>query len=191
MGWTTLQDDQVTNTNEVARDRDGVGRISSTWLNEANSLTNAIADAGRAGLVAADDHFLLAAIVVMMVMEGVEDTVSCAFDAAAEAVVMTLVVVVTHVVSGGFFGGADVFLGDFDVFARSLAAIFDLVSGVDAAAVFAFSNVDLRFVGLVSDVAVFDFDVNSVVFCRTVVAEDFVSPLRGQGKELKDLTVRV
>lgn len=104
-----------------------------------------------------------------MVMKGVEDTISCAFDTAAETVVVSFVVVVAHVVSGGSIGGTDFFLGDFDVLVGNLATIFDFVSRVCAAAIFTLGDVELGLVGLVSNVVSVDFDVYSVIFCWTVV----------------------
>jgi hypothetical protein len=170
LAWATLQHDQVTNTDEVARDGDGISRVTSTWLDEADTLTNAIGDTCRAGLWTRDDHLLLAIMVVVMMMEGMKDLISCTFNAAAEAVVVPVVVVVTHIVSGGSVGSANFFLGNFDVLARSLATVLDFVSRVDTAAVFALGDIDLRLVGLVSCIAVVDVDLNSGVFGRTVVA---------------------
>jgi hypothetical protein len=175
---TTLQDDQISNANEVARDGDGVGRESSAWLNEANILPHAVADAGRTRLVGPDNHFLLAIMMVMvvvMVVEWAKNAISCAFDTAAKAVVITIVVVISHVVSRCSIGGANFFLGNLNVLARALASILDFVRGVDATAVFAFGDVELGLVRLVSSVAAVDLDVDSVIFCRTVVSGYSVS----------------
>lgn len=192
---TTLQDDQISNANEVARDGDGVGRESSARLNEANVLPHAVADAGWTRLVGLDNHFLLVIMMVMVVVEWVKNAISCAFDTAAEAVVITIVVVISHIVSRRSIGGANFFLGNLNVLARALASILDFVRGVDATAVFAFGDVelglvrlvssvaavdafgdvDLGLVRLVSSVAAVDLDVDSVIFCRTVVSGYSVS----------------
>jgi hypothetical protein len=124
------------------------------------------------------------------VVEGVEDAVGGALDAAAEAVVAAFVVVVAHVVSVRFVGGVDVFFGDFNVVVGSLAAVFDFVGWVGTAAVFALGDVDLRFEGLGSGVAAVDLDVDPVVFCWTSVAEE-LSDESWEGKVLEILTVRV
>ena len=178
----------------MAGDRNGVGREAATRLDEADALTNAVADAGWARCVAGDDHFFLATaaavVVVVMVVEGVKDAVGGALEAAAEAVVVAFVVVVTHVVAGGFVSGVDLFSGDFDVLPGSLATVFDLVGGVDAAAVFAFGDVDLGLVGSVAGVAAVDLDVDSVVFCGTGVTGDYQMNY-GERKEGQTLTVRV
>ena len=166
-------------------DGDCVGRKPSTRFNEADSLANTFVNTGRAGLVACDDHLLLASMVmVVMMTERVEDTVSDAFDTASKAMVMTFVVVVAHIGSGGCVDSTNFFLGNFDVLARGLTTVLDFVSWVDATAVFALSNVDLRLVGLISCAVAVDLDVDSAVFCRTIVAEKIVSQTgRGKGAD--------
>jgi len=180
-----LQDDQVTNADEVARDGDGVGGESSTRLDEADRLTNSVAHAGGAGLVARHHHLLFPTVVVVgMMAEGVEDAIGGAFDTAAKAVVLAFVVVVTHVVSGGSVSDVNFFLGNFNVLASGLATVVDFVGWVDAAAVFALCDVDLGFVGLIPNVVAVGLDVESALFCGTGVADDTVSP--GDRKKQKE-----
>jgi len=83
---------------------------------------------------------------------------------------MTFVVVVAHIVSGGFIGYVNFFLGNFDVLARRLTTVFDFVSRVDAAAVLSLCDVDLGFKSSIPRVLAVDLDVDSVVFCWTSVA---------------------
>lgn len=141
---TTLQDHQITHTDEVAWDGDSVNRVSSARLNEADALTDAFTNSGRAGFIVADNHFLLVIIfmVMMVVMvEGMEDAVGGALDATAEAVVMAFVVVIAHIVSGAFLGRSNLFSVDFDVLSRRLATIIYVVGRVGAAAVLAFCDI--------------------------------------------------
>ena len=172
LAWTALQDDQISDTDEVAGNGDGVGGEATAGLDEANILAHTFADAGGAGLIAAEDHFFLALVVVVMMvaMEGVQDAVGSALDSAAETVVVTFVVVVAHIVSVRFVGGVEFFSVTFDVVVRSLAVILDFVGWVGTPAVFALGDVELGFKGLVSSVAAVDLDVDSVVFCGTTVA---------------------
>ncbi len=173
--WPTLQNHQITNTDEVTWDGDRVGGKSSTRLNEADSLANAVADTGWAGVVTCHDHLLLASVMMVMMTEWMEDAVSYAFDTAPKAVVMAFVVVVAHIVSGGSVGGMNFFFGNFDVLAGGLTTVLDFVSWVNATAIFALGDVDLRLVGLVSCGVAVDLDVNAALFCWAVVAGDIVS----------------
>lgn len=87
-----LEDQQITNADEVAGDGDRLGRVSTTGLHNSDGLADTIANAGWAALVADGALFLP----VVVVMEGVENTVSRTLNATAERVVLTFVVVVTH-----------------------------------------------------------------------------------------------
>jgi hypothetical protein len=140
---SSLQDDQITHANEVAWNGDGIQRATSTWLHEANGLADpTVTDPSRTGLIAADNVVLpVLMVVVMMRMEGVEDAVGGTLDAAAEAMIVTFVVVVAHIVSVGFVGGSDFFSGDLNVLSGSLATIFDVVGRIDAASILTFSDV--------------------------------------------------
>ena len=189
---TALEDDEITDTDEVAGDSDGIGGEAAARLDEANVLAHALADAGGPCFVAGHDHLFLAAIVVVMVVaEGVEDAVSSSFDAAAKAVVVSFVVVIAHIVFPvGLVGSVDLFFGDFDVVVRSLVTVFDFVGWVGTATVIALGDVELRFKGLVLGVAAVDLDIDSVVFCWTAVAEG-PSDQSWKMRVPQSLTVRV
>jgi hypothetical protein len=172
---TTLKDDEIADTDEVARNRHSIWRVPTARLNEADFLADAFADAGGACFVTAHDDLLLAIMVMVMMVEGVEDAVGGALEAAAEAVIVAFVVVVAHVVSDCLVSSADLFFGDFDIFTGCLAAVFDFVGWVDAAAVVAFCDIDLRLVGSITDVPAVSLRVDFAFFGWAVVAEKFVS----------------
>lgn len=136
---TTLEDEQITDADVVARNRDGIG--SNTALDEADALTDTFADAGWAAVFLAvyDDFFTVG--VVMTMAEWMHDTVGGAFDAATEGVVVTFVVVVTHVSLGGVDG---CFGFEFHLFSWTAAdtVVFDVVGGLEALTVVAFGGVD-------------------------------------------------
>lgn len=90
---TALEDEDVTNADEVAGDGDGLGVAATTGLNNADILAESIPVAGRASL--GDDDLLF--------LVGVDDALGNTLHATAEGVVVTLVVVVTHLASRGFF----------------------------------------------------------------------------------------
>lgn len=71
----------------------GNGIRSSATLNQADAFANTLSNAGRAGLFPVNDYFLA---LMMVGMEGMENTVGCFFEAMADGVVVTVVVVVTH-----------------------------------------------------------------------------------------------
>lgn len=111
LAGTALQDEDVADADEVARDRDGLaGRATVARLDDADLLADAIAVARRAAPLT---HHGLLAVVVVLVVEGMQDVVSGTLHAAAERVVVALVVVVTHLASwggvadGGGFGDLD------------------------------------------------------------------------------------
>lgn len=154
---TSLENEEITDTNEVNGDGDAVlARDAATRLND----TNLLADTSRV----VDNHFF------PLVRERMKETVGSTLNAAAERVVVTFVVVVAHLGLGCFF--TDSLLGNGDlsgtgVRVRSLrsyvvsvstvscslrlvAAVVshvNLVSRLNAAAEVAFSNVKLGLVG--------------------------------------------
>ena len=106
LAGTTLEDEDVSNTNKVAGDGDSLaGDGTVAGLHNADILTDTLAEASRATL-GRDD--LLAVVVV----EGVQDTVRGTLHATAEGVVVTFVVVVTHLAVGAG-GGRDLTDGSF------------------------------------------------------------------------------
>jgi hypothetical protein len=175
LAGSALEDDQVADADEVAGDGDGVGRNAhaTTGLDEADLLSHTAANTTWAGHLVDDD--VGAPVVVTVRIEGVEDAVGGALEAAADGVVVTVVVVVTHV---SFVWLVELDVG-FDSYFLGRATAFELnvVGGVGAAAVVALGNVELvledAVVGLtsvvldvdgVSNAAAVDFDVNSSVF---------------------------
>lgn len=99
---TTLKDQDVTNTDEVAGDGNGLAsRAAVARLDDANVLT------GSSDLTSMR-------LLMLGVGEGVHDTVGGALNATAEGVVLAFVVVVTHFASGGGVTGSglrNVYLG--------------------------------------------------------------------------------
>lgn len=91
LAWATLQDQEITNTDEMAWDSDCLRGVSTTRLNDSDRLSDAITYPGRAAVISDDDLLL-----PVMVVVRVEDTVGCTLNATAERVVMTFVVVITH-----------------------------------------------------------------------------------------------
>lgn len=91
LAWPTLQDQEITNTDEMAWDSDCLRGVSTTGLNDSDRLSDAITDPGRAAVISDDDLLL-----PVMVVVRVEDTVGSTLNATAERVVMTFVVVITH-----------------------------------------------------------------------------------------------
>lgn len=86
-----LEDQDVADADEVAGDGDGVRGGTAAGLDDADILTDAIADAGGPTLVG--DHDV---VVVAVVVEGVQDAVGSTLDSATEGVVVAFVVVVAH-----------------------------------------------------------------------------------------------
>ena len=167
LAGTALEDQEVAHADEVAWDGDGVGRVSTAGTDNANSLADAVTDAGGTTLVS--DNLIL-------VLKGMEDAVSSALNSTAEGVVVAVVVVVTHLArrlfdncltvdvdfdvglktssgtSVGYFAGAGTSVDGLDWFVSlvvrvvdvvDLAVVLDLVLWVGAATVFTFSDVEL------------------------------------------------
>lgn len=154
-----LQDQDITQTNKVSRDGDGVGRVGATRADD----TDLLPDTGGARRTL--DHLVPHTIMVVM-REGVQKAVGRTLNTAAEGVVVAVVVVVTHLASRSFFAGdfppnSDFFLRLTRLFvgvdavavahrvgARlvGLLGLVDggLVVGLNATAILAFSDVDLR-----------------------------------------------
>lgn len=110
LAGTALQDQDVADAHEVARDGDGFagGDAAATGLNDTDILTGA-ADASWAMVVSnqrvttrrmTDDGLrqlrFRRVMVMVKMMEGMDDAVGSTLDTAAEGVVVTVVVVVTH-----------------------------------------------------------------------------------------------
>ena len=144
---TTLKNQQVADADVVGGNSNGVG--SSTALDKADALTDALTDASWPAVFLVDDYLLTLGAVAMRV-EGVEDTVGGFLDAMAEGVVAAFLVVVAHL--GGWVDGGFGF--DFYFFARVGAPtlVFDVVGWLDASAVVALGNVDLFFTARSFDV---------------------------------------
>ena len=161
---TALKDQEISDADEMAGNGDMVAVMStSARLDEANVLARTLTDAARAPLpiVFFNDHLLTVVMMVMM-MEGMEDTVGGTLDAAPEGVVLALVVVVAHVVAAGLVDG-DFFPFDFDVLGRPATFVLDVVGRVGAPAVVALGYVQLGFSSPVSSLASIDFDVDIFV----------------------------
>jgi hypothetical protein len=154
LAGAALEDDEIADADELARDRDGVGR-QATAIDEADLLADTISHTAWAAFFILDDHFF--AVMAAMV-EWMGNTLGSTLEAAAEGVVFTLVVVVTHVVAAGLVD-LDVFFFDSDFFGRSTAFVLDVVGRIDAAAVVALGDVELGLEGLVSYLSAIDFDV--------------------------------
>ena len=151
---TTLEDQQIANTDMMAGNGDGIGHQATT-LNIANSLMNSVTNTTRTSLsIFLFDYHLLA---LMLWMERVKYTLSGMLKAATDRVVPPLVVVVTHGwtmwwIYGGF--GFDSFL----LRSGMTTLVFYVVIGLKAASVIAFSNVNLFFAAVVV-VGYFDVDL--------------------------------
>lgn len=145
LAWSALQDQEVSDSDEVAGNGDSVTRTSTSRLDVSDRFDHTISDSSRAA-VFLDDHAVSVVVVVMMV-EWVEDAVGSTLDASSEAVIFSLVVVVAHFVSGFFVDGNfsyGVFL-NYNVVCSSWsdALVFNIVVGLNSATVIAFSDVNL------------------------------------------------
>lgn len=125
---------------------------------------------------------------VVMVRKWVHDTVCSTLRPAAEAVVLTLIIVVTHPVLGCFVDG-DLFSLDRDVcFNGATTLVLDVVGGVGASTVVALSDVELGF--KVSIVGLATIDVNFKVIPRVSAVDVDVNVYVG-GSKLGGCTVSV
>lgn len=114
-----MKNQKISDANVVGWYGDSVR--SSATLNQADALTNALTNAGRAGLLSVNDYFLTL-MTVMMGMERVEYAIGSFFEAMSDGVVVTVVVVVTHFGFGwGINGCFGVKFGDFSACLRSSA----------------------------------------------------------------------
>ena len=99
---TTLKDDKIANADEVAGDGHGPGRVAAVaWLHESDLLSLATSNSARAIVLDSDIDFSAITTMVMVMMVVVVERMGNSFSntlrASTEAVVLTLVVVVTHV----------------------------------------------------------------------------------------------
>ena len=151
---TTLEDQQIANTDVMAGNGDGIGHQATT-LNIANSLMDSVANTTRALLsIFLLNYYLFA---LMLWMERVKYTLSSVLKATTDGVVPPLVVVVTHAWTMWLIYGCL----DFNSFlSRSgmTTLVFYVVIGLKAASVIALSNVDLFFAAMVV-VGYFDVDL--------------------------------
>jgi hypothetical protein len=164
---TPLKDDEITDADELAGDRDGVGWVATSGLDEADILADTLSHATWTTSLIFDDHlfaFMKAGV------EWVRDPLGSTFEAAAEGVVFALVVVVAHVVTARLVD-LDVFCFDWDFFGGSATFVLDVVGRVDAAAVVALGYVELGFEGLVSCLSAIDVDVNFLIFSATAAVD--------------------
>ena len=112
LAHTTLEDDQVSDANELTWDSNDVTRSTSrATIRSTDCINLHVSDATRmvmvmsaaVAIVLADDDFFtiytIAAMVMTMVVERVQDTVGSSLDTTTEGVVLTVVIVVAHVVS--------------------------------------------------------------------------------------------
>ena len=140
LAGTALKHQEVTNTDVVARDGDGLWR-SSASLDITYSLRHSVADAGGTtlALLFLNDYFLA----LVLRCERVENAVSCFLKAVAERVIVTLVVVVSHSWFAFFFEN---YFGFDSFFSRVMMRStfeFNVVSWINASAVVTLSDIDL------------------------------------------------
>ena len=164
---TALEKEDIADANEMALDGHAGATAAESWLDVAHLLNRAITNTGWAGLSCLiHDHFVTATIVVVMVVgERVHDAVSSSFDTTAEAMILALVVVISHI-SLDWLIDFDLFFFDSDVgFHGTATFVFNVVGGIDASTVLSLCDVELRLVGLVVGLAavVVNFDVVSCV----------------------------
>lgn len=157
---TSLEDEEIADTDEVNRDGDAIlAGDTATRLDDTNLLTGTRS-------TSLDNNLLP----LMLMVERMKDAVGSALNAAAEGVVVAFVVVVTHFGLGGFFtdsllgyrnlSGTVVRVAAFrsDVVGVSTVSCslglvatvvsnVDLVSGLNTTAEVAFGNVKLGLVG--------------------------------------------
>jgi hypothetical protein len=106
LAGTALEDQEVTKTDVVARDGDGVGDIGVAGVTGTGTRSRS-----RSGVIV-DVHV---DVVVVLMACGVSNAVSQLVDSLAEGVVVTVLVVVTHsgfLVGYGVANWFDSFLGD-------------------------------------------------------------------------------
>ena len=152
-----LEHEQVADADVVAGDSDSVRSSSALDIPHRLAAAGGRSRAHEIALVALDDD-LVAVMVVAAAVDGVQDAVGGALEAAAEGVVLALVVVVAHLVVGFAVVGRVLVLCDFDVgvLAGRAALVFDVVRGGQALSVVALGDVDL---GLAAGAFAFDGDV--------------------------------
>ena len=163
LAGTALKHQEVTNTDVVARDGDGLGGPSPS-LDITNTLRHSFTDAGGTTLafLFLNDYLLT----LVLGVERVENAVSCFFKTVTERMIVAFVVVVSHSRFAFFFEN---YFG-FDAFFSRLVIRstfkFNVVSWVNASAVFTLSDIDLF-------VTVGNLDVN--IGTAVVTLSDVVS----------------
>ena len=133
LAWTSLQDYNITNADEMARDGDSPGNATTATVVIAVGHLLIVLTLGTRPntdfAILDSDVFLYDTIVVVMMMvvtaavDRVQDAVSGAVEALTERVVLALVVVVSHItavlafgsVYSTLFGYLDFFVNDFAV----------------------------------------------------------------------------
>ena len=156
----------------MARDGDGVGAVSTTaGLNEANCLGRSTADtAWTIDLIDVDtgalDINIVVVVVMVVMMEWMADAVGSTFNATAEGVIVAVVVVVAHV---SFVLSVDFDVGfDSYVCSRATTFVFDVVSGVGAAAVVSLGDIELVLNDTVVVLAAVVLDVDGISHASAV-----------------------
>jgi len=159
---STLQKEDITNADEVALDGHAT-TLAETRLNITDSWSSGTTAGRPSHTRLADDGLFIAITVVMVVMVGewVDELIGSTFHSTAEAVVLTFVVVVTHV-SFNWLVELDVCLFNGDVLLNwSTTLVFYVVCGIlKAAAVVAFSDVELGLKGAIVGLALTSFVIN-------------------------------
>lgn len=165
LAWTALENDEIADADELAGDRDSLGRVAAARLDKAHILADTVSHAARTTSFVVDDDLFA----VIARAERVCDALGSTLETTAEGGVLALVVVVTHVVAARLVD-FDVFFLDLD-FCRAATFVFNVVGRVDAAAVVALSYVELSFKGLISGliscVSAIDVDVDFSIVSTT------------------------
>jgi hypothetical protein len=118
LAGTTLENQDVADADEMARDRDGFRSDSAgAGLDDTDILTDSLTVTNWATFVS-DDYFLTIVVMMVVVGEWMRDAVDSTLHTTAEGVVVTVVVVVTHLASRGLIDSG-VRLEDLDLRNRS------------------------------------------------------------------------
>ena len=133
LAGATLKDQQVTNSDVMAWNGDGVGRSTGAWaFDVADALTRSWGG-GRGS------HDLFTVVVMAATVNWMKNAVGSTLYSAAEAVVVSIIVVVTHVALRGIDG-----LFGFDVYVLcwGLTSVLNVVGVSESLTVIALSDVD-------------------------------------------------
>lgn len=170
---TTLQEKNVSDADEMALNWNTAA--GEAWFHKANTGIIGTTGGSAASLFSDDDLVIAATttMVMMVVAEGMHNAIGGALYSAAEAVVLSVVVVVTHVSFGGLVE-CDALLCYSGFGVGTSTFVFDVVGGLRSTTVVSLGDVELRFksavVGLAS--GVIDVDVIVVVAAATDVDVD-------------------